>query len=89
MGEMLFLKYGSCSNTKRDICWQWLATRAHHPPVQLIEGDGLPQLMKGKPEQNGQYFADNISKYIVLNKNVILLRFIPKGPIVISEHCYM
>ena len=36
--------------------------------------------------QDGRHFADDISKYIFLNKNVwnpieISLKFVPKGPI--------
>ena len=39
-----------------------------------------------RPRQNGRHFADDILKYIFLNKNVwisieISLKFVPKGPI--------
>ena len=40
-----------------------------------------------RPEQNGQYFADDLFKCIMLNENdcisiQIRTQFIPKGPIV-------
>ena len=40
-----------------------------------------------RPEQNGQYFADDLFKCIMLNENDCILiqirtQFIPKGPIV-------
>ena len=39
-----------------------------------------------RPRQNGCHFADNIFKYIFLNKNVLIpieisLKFVPQGPI--------
>ena len=43
--------------------------------------------------QNGCHFADDIFKYIFLNKNVsivikILLKFVPKGPMKIFQHWF-
>ena len=52
--------------------------------MKLCQDLSLPRL--NRPRQNGQNFADDIFKCILLNENVsipieISLKLVPKGPI--------